>query len=234
MWLMVCFFVVRLHHTLEDIVEKHLKNILQKCPVVNASSFLTLELDGETLPKNFADRQTLTQVKSYSTSVQVLVGYCCYLLVSVTSVPQNNITDVQGLLEFKGLFPDGRFFDLSQKPAQRARYGILTLPTLTKTCQYLWSQDACRFLRFLAAIVFLIKSSCMIWYEECVLETHFNTICFQRWWWIANGSWTAPEWLGGWCDDDQDFQHSGNFESRISHFGWKLHAYRVSFLVCTS
>ena len=144
------------------------------------------------------------------------------------------VNDVQGLLEFQGLFPDGKFFDLSQRPAQRARYGTLTMPTLTKTCQYLWSVDARRFLRFVAAGFLLIKSNwsklCDIWgLFTCriIISTSFG---FPRWWWIANGSWTTPEWLGGWCNDDKDFQHNRNFESRIGHFGRKLHAYRVSFL----
>lgn len=49
------------------------------------------------------------------------------------------------------MFPDGKFFDLSQTPGQRARYGITGLPTLTKSCQNLWSEDAKRFMRLLVA-----------------------------------------------------------------------------------
>ena len=57
----------------------------------------------------------------------------------------------QGLIDFRKLFPDGKFYDLSQRPGHRARYGINVLPTLTKTCGYIWSEEKERFLCVLIA-----------------------------------------------------------------------------------
>lgn len=57
----------------------------------------------------------------------------------------------RGLADFRKLFPNGKFYDLSQRPGHRARYGINVLPTLTKTCGYIWSEDKERFLCVLIA-----------------------------------------------------------------------------------
>lgn len=51
----------------------------------------------------------------------------------------------QGLDDFQRLFPDAEFLDLSQTPGQRARYGVNALPTLTRTCGYIWSKERNRF-----------------------------------------------------------------------------------------
>ena len=54
---------------------------------------------------------------------------------------------ISGLTSFRMFFPEGKFFDLSQNPGQRARLGTIILPTLTKTCGSFWSEDQGRFMR---------------------------------------------------------------------------------------
>ncbi len=170
-----CLLSLRLYKSVETFMESCL-NFMEHI-TLDASIFHCaqgLKNEEADLPEKASKRECLNPLSNhFQCSVSFL--YSMVLILCLESFAL-----FWGLHEFRQMFPNGSFFDLSQQPGQRARYGVMMLPTLTRTCASFWSEKQCRYLRPLV-------TSLTVWPYYS-----FNPLSFRswrmagEWWWSCS------------------------------------------------
>ena len=134
---------LRISHSLVDVLSQRLQDYMVQNKVrVTAAALLVCEhaKDSQLPLSPSVLKRPIPRFDKQVVHFQLIVPYWFHFVDSRASL---------GLEDFRSLFPNGKFYDLSQTPGQRARYGVDALPTLTRTCMYMWSEQEERYLRIL-------------------------------------------------------------------------------------